>query len=339
MVACACPLRFHQRPRPVAPARGHHVGVLVVWVLTLGLEAATGWAGRGIRFSLSLSICQAHSERPSPVVIVEVVPWLIVKPMSMPPEPLPERPSRHAGGATGENGLTVICGLKQARRTSSHCPFVISSAHALHSFGTGSPSRFSVRRMHAFTNASPNGVAVVAELRVERVILAGRVLDKQSPIFAPSQTLDDEPHHPDAMTFRGSTIAARTFFRLSLDAIGGRGRFGHAPLRLRLSRFRLRTARQRQGQSSLLGRQPVEFRLRLRVESESGSGLASSWGLPSLSPPDQKETPTRLERGAASGSIRGPQVSATPGQYAEPESSAVNFKSSSIDVGWFFMRV
>lgn len=74
MVARACPLRFHQRPRPVAPARGHHVGVLVVWVLTLGLQAATGWAGRGIRLSLSLGICQAHSERPRPVVIVEVVP-------------------------------------------------------------------------------------------------------------------------------------------------------------------------------------------------------------------------------------------------------------------------
>ena len=74
MVARACPLRFHQRPRPVAPARGHHIGMLVVWVLTLGLEAATGWAGRGLRVGLGLSLSQAHSERPCPVVIVEVVP-------------------------------------------------------------------------------------------------------------------------------------------------------------------------------------------------------------------------------------------------------------------------
>jgi hypothetical protein len=43
--------------------------------------------------------------------------------------------------------------------------------------------------------------------------------------------------------------------------------------------------------------------------------------------------------GSRVGVDQGPQVSATSGQYAEPESSAVNFKSSSIDVGWFFMRV
>ena len=63
-------------------------------------------------------------------------------------------------------------------------------------------------------------------------------------------------------------------------------------------------------------------------------------GSPSLSPPNCMEGTRRgWNGGAASGVDQGPQVSATSGQYAEPESSAVNFKSSSIDVGWFFMRV
>ena len=139
---------------PVAAAERHDVGVLVVGVLTLSGRATTRRAPQ----RRILSGGNLSTQRPRPVVLLERVPLRHRQAKAS------RRLSLSAGRGVvvqtaryrGKAGEPSSVRVRQARKTSSHWPFVISSAHDAHSFSTVTPSRVSVRTMHAWISASPN---------------------------------------------------------------------------------------------------------------------------------------------------------------------------------------